>query len=331
MFKVLLALATILLLFVSQLSYAGDLYRFQQKRYTEQNLSPALKQRLYELKLEYYQQIDRMISEELFEIQIKQDAKTENKTLHKFKEEKFSAEKVTDKELQEFYRENKDRIPYGFDKAKPQLIRYLQARKKTDKRDSYIAELKKKGGFTLLIPLPVPPVFRLNTAGFPTKGTDKAKVTVVEFFDYQCLHCQEAGKDLKEVLPEFKDHVKLVLIDFPVNRSGISKSVAHGAFCAGKQQKYWQYHELAFAGQKTLASGSPLKLATELKLDIDKFKTCLGSKEAREFVERGINEARRLGVHGTPAFFVNGRRLIFNDLKTDLKLAINAALKKEAR
>ena len=166
---------TSVVLLISQQIYADDLYSFQQKKYTEQNLSPAIMQRLYELKLEYYQKVDRLISEELFDKQIKKDAKIERKTAQKFKEGKFSADKVNDKELQEFYQQNKDRIPYAFDKAKPQLIRYLQARKKTAKRDNYIAKLKKKGKFTLLIPLPVPPVFNLNTSGFHAKGADEAK------------------------------------------------------------------------------------------------------------------------------------------------------------
>lgn len=317
---------SIAVLIVSWSGYAKNLYQFQQKKYTKKDLSPAVLQQLYEAELDYYKQVSRIISEDIFEKQIEKDAKKTNKDLNKFKEETFSAGTVTEKEIKEFYQQNKDRIPYDYERAKPQLTKYLQTKKRVEKKESYLKKIKKEGKFLMLIPEPDAPVFTIDITGLPAKGNKEAKVTVIEFFDYQCPHCKEVGKYVKEVLAKFKNSVKLVHIDFPVNRSGISELVARGAFCANKQNKYWQYHDLAFSKQKGLNSKSPIELAKELKLNIKEFESCFASDSSQKFVNRGKGEARRLGIHGTPSFIVNGKKLIFNNLKTDLEGAISKAL-----
>ena len=309
---------------LSNKSYSNDLYRFDKQTHTEAKLPPALTQNLYEAKLSYYREVDRIISEYIFENRLKLDAQKAKKNVEELRSELFTAGTVDDKEIKKFYEDNKAHIPYGYDKAKPQLLRYLQAQKSAKKRDDYLARIKEEGNYQLMLSKPVAPQFTINTQGFPSKG--KGKVTVVEFFDYQCGHCREAAMQLRQILPRFKGKVQVVNIDFPVNRSGISTLVAQGAYCAKTQNKYWEYHNLALARQAELTAKSPAQLAEQLKLDSKQFSSCMAGKEPQSFVERGKSEAKRLGVHGTPSFFVNGRKLIFSDLPTDLPQAINDAL-----
>ena len=318
-----IVVATTFALF-SSTSYGDDLYRFQKQKYTDDNLSPLLMQRLYEAKLNYYQEVDRVISEYVFENRLKHDAQKAKKTVKKFRAELFSAGTLDEKEIKKFYEANKARIPYGYDKAKPQLLRYLQAQKSASQRNDYLARVKKEGDYQLLLPKPVAPQFTIKTQGFPSKG--KGKVTVVEFFDYQCGHCREASMQLPQILSRFKDKVRIVNIDYPINRSGISMLVAQGAYCAKNQNKYWEYHNLAFARQAELNAQSPVQLAAQLNLDNKLFSGCMAGKEPQRFVAQGKSEGERLGLHGTPSFYVNGRKLIFSDLPTDLPQAINAVL-----
>ncbi len=305
-------------------AYSDNLYRFQKQTYADDNLPPSLMQRLYEAKLSYYQETDRVISEHLFENRLKRDAKKANKTMDELRAEIFSHGKIDEKEIKKFYQDNKARIPYEYDKAKPQLLRYLQAQKSASKRDEYMARVKKEGEYELLLTKPIAPQFTVKTQGFPSKG--KGKITLVEFFDYQCGHCREASLQLRQILPRFKDKVRVINIDYPINRSGVSALVAQGAYCAQHQNKYWEYHHLAFERQAELSAKSPAQLAEQLRLDSKKFSGCMASKEPQRLVARGKSEAKRLGVTGTPSFFVNGRKLIFRDLKTDLPQAINAEL-----
>ena len=318
------AIALAVCVLLSNIGYSEDLYRFQKQTHTDDKLPPALKQRLYEAKLNYYQEVDRAISEHLFDSQLKQDAKKAKKTMDEMGHELFSAGNIEEKEIKEFYEKNKGHIPYDYEKAKPQLIRYLQSQKSAAKREDYTARIKKKGKYQLLLSKPVAPQFVIETQGFPSKG--KGKVTIVEFFDYQCGHCREASMHLRHILPRFKGKVRVINIDYPINHSGISTLVAQGAYCAMHQNKYWEYHSLAFERQAELSDKSPAQLAAQLQLDSKKFDSCMAGKEAKQFVARGKSEAHRLGLHGTPSFFVNGRRLIFNDLPTDLAKAINDEL-----
>lgn len=315
-----------LLLAMPAYGQSSAIYRFDNQTYNVTNLSPSLQQRLYEIELERYNSIDRAISQEILELQLKKDSKTAKKSLVEFRKQLFAGSNPSEKELKEFYQQNKHRIPYEYEKAKPQIQRYLTSKKNNEKRELYLQKAKKAGKYTLIVSKPTAPTFTINIDGLPTKGATKAKVTIVEFSDYQCPHCKEANAVLKELLPKFKNQVQLVHADFPINRSGISKKVAHGAYCAHKQNNYWSYHDLAFAKQKELTNDSPTKLAAELKLDKQKFANCLASKEAIAFVDQGLNEAQRLGIHGTPAIFVNGRKLIFSDLKKDLESAIKELL-----
>ena len=315
-----------LLLAIPAFGQSPAVYRFNNQTYNTTNLSPSLQQRLYEIELERYNSIDRAISGEIVELQLKKDAASAKKPLAEFRKKIFAIDNISEKEIKEFYKQNKHRIPYEYDKAKPQIQRYLTSKKSNEKREAYLEKAKKTGKYSLTINKPRAPSFTINVDGLPTKGATKAKVTIVEFSDYQCPHCKEANTVLKELLPKFKDKVRLVHADFPINRSGISKKVAHGAYCAHQQNNYWNYHNLAFTKQKELTNDSPLQLAGELKLDKQKFTSCLTSKEAIAFVDRGLNEARRLGIHGTPAIFVNGKKLIFSDLKKDLELAIKELL-----
>ena len=315
-----------LLLAIPAYGQSPAVYRFNNQTYNAANLSPSLQQRLYEIELERYNSINRAISGEIIELQLKKDATSAKKSLADFRKQLFAVSNIPEKEIKDFYKENKHRIPYEYEKAKPQIQRYLTSKKSNEKRDAYLEKAKKIGKYTLVIAKPIAPSFTINVDGLPSKGATKAKVTIVEFSDYQCPHCKEANAVLNELLPKFKDKVKLIHADFPINRSGISKKVAHGAYCAHKQNNYWDYHNLAFAKQKELTNDSPLKLAMELKLDKQKFTNCLTSKEAITFVDQGLNEAQRLGIHGTPAIFVNGKKLIFSNLKEDLESAIKELL-----
>ncbi len=317
------AMMTTFVLFGSR-SYGDGLYRFQQQTYDENKLPPPLRQSLYEAKLNYYQEMDRIISEHVFEHSLKHEAKKNKKTVDELRAEFFSAGTIDEKEIKKFYADNKARIPYAYDKAKPQLTRYLQAQKAAARRDTYLARVKKEGSYQLLFPKPVAPRFTIATQGFPSKG--KGEVTVVEFFDYQCNHCREATMQLRKILPRFKNKVRVVNIDYPVNRSGVSALIAQGAYCAKLQNKYWEFHDLAFARQAELTAQSPAQLASQLRLDSKQFSGCMAGKDAQRFVAKGKHEAQRLGLQGTPSFFVNGRKLIFSDLPTDLPQAINEAL-----
>lgn len=105
-------------------------------------------------------------------------------------------------------------------------------------------------------------------------------------------------------------------------------SAAQAAFCAGEQGKFWQYHDALFAAED-LSSEALDKFAAELNLDTLKFRSCLKSNNSYNAVLKDSQEAKKLGIDGTPAFIINGKLfrgvLSFEDFKTIIESELKSA------
>jgi protein-disulfide isomerase len=174
--------------------------------------------------------------------------------------------------------------------------------------------------------LPDFPKITVDTHGYPFKGNDDAPVHIIEFADYQCSHCKEAHGILKHLLKNWPDQIKVTYMDFPINRSGISRIVAEGAVCADEQGKFWAYHDEAFADQSILSKTWPDKTANKLGLDATRFSTCLSAQSTKDKVKKSEQAAIAAGARGTPTFIVNGLKVSSHDIEGALNTAINAAL-----
>jgi len=101
----------------------------------------------------------------------------------------------------------------------------------------------------------------------------------------------------------------LVFRDFPLEFHDKAQLAAEAANCAGAQDKFWEYHDKLFENQKALDKDNLIKYASDLQLDSDAFTTCLDSGRYTADVKQDVADGRKVGVTGTPAFFINGRFL----------------------
>lgn len=160
-------------------------------------------------------------------------------------------------------------------------------------------------------------VYTFDTTGRPFWGNQDAKIVIVEFSDFECPYCKLAAFNLKPILADYQDKVKLVFLQFPLDQScnvGMTKEghkqacqVSYASYCAMEQGKFWEFHDEAFDRQPKFAPDKIEKMATKLKLDLNKFKACQNSEAAKNFVADDINQGIRADVPGTPSLFVNGR------------------------
>jgi len=147
----------------------------------------------------------------------------------------------------------------------------------------------------------------LNIDKAPFKGDKNAKLTLIEFSDYQCPFC---SRHVQQTLPQLdKDYiktgkVKYVFFDFPLDFHKNAFKAAEAADCAGEQGKFWQMHDLLFANQKALEPTDLTNYAKELKLDTSKFQKCLDSGKYANEVKKDIEIGQKAGVTGTPSFFL---------------------------
>ncbi len=163
-------------------------------------------------------------------------------------------------------------------------------------------------------------------------GPADAKVTIVEFSDYQCPACLTAHNNLKQVLPEFEGKVRFVYRNFPLYTIHPNAIIAaEAALAAGEQGKFLEMHDKLFESQETIKNNGKtelLQIAKDLGLDTAKFNGALSSRKFAPIVLNDMNDAQKFGVEGTPTFFINGQKY-FGALSTaKLKEIIGAELKK---
>lgn len=162
-------------------------------------------------------------------------------------------------------------------------------------------------------------------------STDSAKVTIVEFLDYECEACGAAYPIVEKVLEEYKGKVNFVVRNFPNHTNSLS--AAQAAEAAGEQGKYWEMYAKLFenqkewAEQKTPQTEKFMSYATQIGLDMNKFKEALDSKKFESKITTDKNEALSLGVDATPTFYINGLKnvgiLQYDDWKSKIDAELN--------
>jgi protein-disulfide isomerase len=172
---------------------------------------------------------------------------------------------------------------------------------------------------------------KISLKDVPMKGNKDAKVTIVEYSDFQCPFCKRATDILPGILKEYDGKVKLVYKQFPLPNHPWAKDAAIASVCAYKQgnNDFWRFHDLVFEKQKEITvekSKEQFKaFAKELGLDMGKFEACLSSPEAAARVQDEMKEGQSIGVNSTPTFVVNGMPVPGANPE-GLKAAIEASL-----
>jgi protein-disulfide isomerase len=148
----------------------------------------------------------------------------------------------------------------------------------------------------------------LNVDGAPAKGNPNARLTLIEFSDYECPFCARYTRETWPLLE--KNYVKTgkvryVFRNFPIPKLHNHAMKAHeAALCAGEQGRYWEMHDLLFAKSPAIGQTALIDYAARTGLKADRFQTCLSSEKHVVQIRRDITEARGVGVTGTPTFFL---------------------------
>lgn len=161
------------------------------------------------------------------------------------------------------------------------------------------------------------PSYDIETSQNPYWGNPNAKTIVAEFSDFQCPHCKKAAEELKPLLEDFREDVKLVYMFYPLDKKcnpffpqdGHRQAceAAFSAYCADEQGQFWSYHDLIFANQTQLSEAKFLEFAQSLNLNMEKFKQCQQDPKTKEKIIASIQEGKKAKVQGTPTVFVNGK------------------------
>lgn len=142
------------------------------------------------------------------------------------------------------------------------------------------------------------------------KGDKNAKVTLVEYSDFECSYCSRHQTTIDQIMNDYKGKVRLVYRHFPLSFHENAQKAAEASECASEQGKFWEMHDKLFANQSDLSVDNYKKWAKELGLNTSKFNDCLDTGKYTQKVKDQETAGQNYGIEGTPANFVNGKPVV---------------------
>ncbi len=254
---------------------------------------------------QYYQAQVKALNDLVDKKLLEQKAKSESLTVDQLVDRDIKSQVTdpTEDQLKVYYEGLETDQPYEAVRGKIlDQVRMLRTQKA---RAAYLKTLRVQT--TVYITL-APPRANVDTQNAQMLGPEKAPVTLVEFADYECPYCQKVAADVKKLQADFGDRVAFMYKDFPLPMHSRAEKAAEATRCASKQGKFWEFHDELFHS-KELDVDQLKAQARALKLDSADFDKCLDSGEEAAAVEKDRKEGTRLGISGTPSFFINGHFL----------------------
>jgi len=149
---------------------------------------------------------------------------------------------------------------------------------------------------------------QIPTQGAPVLGPANARITLVEFSDFQCPYCSKASVQIAAILKAYPKDVKLIFKQYPLESHPQAQICAQGALAAHHQGKFWQLHDLMFANRSKLSRQAILLWAQTTGVDMKRFTADLDSDAVKKTVARDVADGEKAGVEGTPTVFIDGQR-----------------------
>ncbi|HEY5089618.1 MAG TPA: thioredoxin domain-containing protein [Polyangia bacterium] len=152
-------------------------------------------------------------------------------------------------------------------------------------------------------------VYKVSSAGGPAKGSKNAPLQVVIFSDFQCPFCKRVEPQLSQLEKDYGSKVHMVWKNYPLPFHNNAEPAAEAAMAAGAQGKFWEMHDKLFENNTALDRPNLEKYAQDLGLNMARFKADLDAQKYKDQIQSDTKEGQAVGVNGTPAVFINGRKI----------------------
>ncbi|MBI2712551.1 MAG: thioredoxin domain-containing protein [Bdellovibrio sp.] len=167
--------------------------------------------------------------------------------------------------------------------------------------------------------LETPPVRISSPTNVPSIGPKEAKITIIEFSDFQCPFCRIGALVLNSVLNRYPNQIRVEFRNFPLDQKchpemtftphPVACESAAAALCANQVGEFEKLYQRLFEEQASLRPGKAIDFAKDLKLDMPRFEACVASQETATSIAMDIREGGLLNVQSTPTFFINGHKM----------------------
>jgi len=167
---------------------------------------------------------------------------------------------------------------------------------------------------------------KIATSEAPSFGPADARITLVEFSDFECPYCSRAATVAGQIKEKYGTRVRLVFRQFPLSFHKNAMGAAEASLAAHAQGKFWEYHDKVFANQRALDRESLVGYAKEIGLDVAKFQAAFEARTFQSRVEADLELGNQAIVQGTPTLFLNGKRINNPTDFDEIAKAIESAL-----
>jgi protein-disulfide isomerase len=216
-------------------------------------------------------------------------------------------EAPTEAEIQDAYNQLARRLGgKPLEEVRDRVVQMVVQKKQGERAQAYVDELRQRYKVVVNIPYPELPRIPVSVDDDPSEGPASAKVTIVQFAEFQCPYCGKARESIQEVMKNYDGQVRFVFRDFPLSFHDRAIPAAVAANCAAKQEKYWPMHDKIMANQRALTDEDLTRVATEVGLDLNAWNECRKDPTMEAEIRKDMQDGSAAGVTGTPAFFING-------------------------
>ena len=262
-----------------------------------------LKKREHELRMD---RLNQVVRKKLFEA----EAKKANMSVDEYINKKVVGGeiKISDAEYKKFVADKKIPEAQINPQIKERINDYLKNQKREEKIDAQVAKLTKSNPVEVYFKKPKMDI-QVEVGQAPAFGKENAKVTIVEFSDFQCPFCSRGADTVTQLKKKYGNKIRVAFKHFPLPMHKEAVPASEASMCVNEQNtdKFWKYHDLLFKNQDKLDNASLEKYAKDVGADTKKFKECFDSGKYKEFVQKDMQQGEKLGVRSTPTFFVNGQ------------------------
>jgi len=233
---------------------------------------------------------------------------------------------VTEEEITAFGKE-RGITKEQMSKFKDRIKMYLAGQRESDARKTFADSLKKKYNVALKMKKPKGKKVKVEVSDDDaSKGPKNAKVTVVEFSDFQCPFCKRASTNGAQIVKDYGNKVRYVFRHFPLSFHENAHRAAEAAVCAKDQGKFFEMHDKLFENNTALTEVDLKKYAVELGLDAKKFDDCLTTGKSKTKVDKDLADGQKYGMSGAPTYFVNGYMVVGAVPYEEIKKAVDEAM-----
>lgn len=148
---------------------------------------------------------------------------------------------------------------------------------------------------------------RDNSRGSYVKGKRSAPIKIIKFSDFDCPACQYAYQQLESLYQAYPDKISIEFRNYPLPNHQNAKIKARAAFCAGKQDKFWEAAEHLFANQKSIRANNLIQHMQSIGVNVDSLQSCMSNEKTSDAIEQDIEEGNRIHVMATPTLIINGK------------------------